>query len=379
MRILHVLAPAPWGGLERVVTELTAGMAARGHDVHVAAALDRDPGTHPFVRGLRVEAHLVDAPGRAWLRERVAVDALRRRLRPDVVHTHGYRADVLHGRPRADAVVTTVHGMTGGSARNRVYEAAQRIAFRRFDAVVAVSAPLGARLTRFVRPGRLRVIPNAVCAAPLLPRAEARARLGLPADAFVVGWVGRLSPEKGADVLVDALARIPSLPWTACVLGDGPEAAPLRARADRLALGRRISFAGAVPDAPSLHAAFDVFVLSSRTEGTPIALLEALTAGVPVVAAAVGGVPDVVGPAEAVLVPAEDPATLAAALAAVHAGPAAAAARARAGRTRVAASFGAGPWLDAYESLYDAVAPSRAPVRSVVLPPAEPRTAPASP
>ena len=379
MRILHVLAPAPYGGLERVVTELTAGTAARGHDVHVAAVLDRDPETHPFWRGLRVEAHRVDAPGRAWLRERLAVDALRRRLRPDVVHTHGYRADVLHGRPLGGAVVTTVHGTTGGGGRSRLYEALQRRAFRRFDAVVAVSAPLGARLMRFARPGRLRVIPNAACAAPLLTRAEARARLGLAADAFVAGWVGRLSAEKGADVFVDALARVPSVPWTASVLGDGPEAASLRARAERLGIAGRVRWHGAVAGAPALHAAFDVFVLSSRTEGTPLALLEALAAGVPVVATAVGGVPDVAGAAEAILVPPGDPAALAAALAAVHADPAAAAARARAARTRVHASFGAGPWLDAYESVYDAVAPRRAPVRPLVLAPADPRTAPVSP
>jgi glycosyltransferase involved in cell wall biosynthesis len=370
MRILHVLAPAPYGGLERVVTELTAGLAARGHDVHVAAAVEGDAAAHPFLRGLRVQAHPVDAPGRAWLREAAAVDALRRRLRPDVVHTHGYRADVLHGRRGAGPVASTVHGFTGGGARNRVYEALQRLALRRFDAVVAVSAPLAERLRAAVPSRRVHTIPNAWCGAPVLSREEARARLGLPADAWVVGWVGRLSPEKGPDLLLDALARVSGLPWTASVLGDGPRAGALRIRARGLRIADRVRWHGAVAGAAALYPAFDLFVLSSRTEGTPMALLEAVAAGVPVVAAAVGGVPHVLDPAQALLVPPENPAALAAAIAAVHAGPAAAADRARAAHARLGTAFAPGRWIGAYESLYAALAalPRDAAERSLPLP-----------
>ena len=361
MRILHVLAPAPYGGLERVVTDLTAGLAARGHEVHVAAVLDdeSDP-EHPFLRGLRVQAHVVRASGRAYGREVAAVDALRRRLHPAVVHTHGYRADVLHGRRNGSPVATTVHGFTGGGARIRVYEALQRRAFRRFDAVVAVSAPLAESLRTRVDAGRLRTIPNAwTPSAPSLPRHEARARLGIGPAAPVIGWVGRLSREKGPDVLLDALARISGLPWTASVVGDGPEGHALRRRAARQGIGERVRWHGAVPGAGALHAAFDLFVLSSRTEGTPMALLEAAAAGVPVVASAVGGVPHVLGGGEARLVPPDDPAALASAIAAVLADPAAGAERARAARRRLATAFGPGPWLDAYESLYASLAAPR--------------------
>ncbi|HYR08808.1 MAG TPA: glycosyltransferase family 4 protein [Longimicrobium sp.] len=354
MRILHVLAPAPYGGLERVVAALTAGVAARGHEVHVAAVLDGGAEGHPFLRELRVPSHVIPAPGRAYGAEMAAVDELRRRLRPDVVHTHGYRADVLHGRPAAATgtpSATTVHGFTGGGVRNQVYEAMQRLALRRFDAVVAVSEPLARQLRVTVPGDRVRTIPNAWSPAePPLPRGEARARLGIGAGEFVAGWVGRLSPEKGADVLLYALRALPGV--HASFLGDGSDAAALRAHAARLGVADRVRWHGPVPGAAALYAAFDVFVLSSRTEGTPIALFEAIAAGVPVVAARVGGVPHVVGPVEAWLVPPDTPAALAAALAEVRASPRAARARVDAARRRLESAFGCGPWLDAYESLY---------------------------
>ena len=101
-----------------------------------------------------------------------------------------------------------------------------------------------------------------------------------------------------------------------------------------------------------MFAAFDVFVLSSRTEGTPIALFEAMAAGVPIVATRVGGVPDVVSPLEAALVPAEDPVALAAEIRAIYRDPATGQRRARAARARLERDFSVAPWLDRYEAIY---------------------------
>ena len=363
MRVLHVLAPAPYGGLERVVRALAAGMARRGHEVHVAAVLapNGPPESHPFVAALAgagVAVHPLVVDGRAYLRERADVSALCRAVRPDVVHTHGYRADVVDAGAARRArvpVATTVHGFTGGDARNRVYEALQRAAFRRFDAVAAVSQPIADLLLRHgVSERRLRVIPNAWDGGEAEPtsRDEARRRLGIDPGGFHVGFVGRLSREKGADVLLDALARIPGPPVTASFLGDGAESEALRARAARLGISGRVRWHGAVADARSLFPAFDAFVLSSRTEGTPIALFEAMAAGVPVVATTVGGVPDVAGDAEAWLVPPEDPAALAGAIDAVRRHGPRAQVRVRAARRRLASRFSPDAWLAGYESLY---------------------------
>ena len=113
--VLHVLAPAPWGGLERVVRALAAGAARRGRETHVAALLGRDDSAaaHPFVASLReagVPVHAVRAGGRAYLRERASLAELCGRLGAGVVHTHGYRADVIGAsaaRERGVPCVTT--------------------------------------------------------------------------------------------------------------------------------------------------------------------------------------------------------------------------------------------------------------------------------
>jgi glycosyltransferase involved in cell wall biosynthesis len=182
--------------------------------------------------------------------------------------------------------------------------------------------------------------------------------LGIGADAIVAAWVGRLSREKGADVMLDAIAECdPS--WQLSMIGDGPERDCLSKQAAKLGIGDRVTWHGPVPNAGSLLAAFDAFVLSSRTEGTPIALLEAMHAGVPVVATGVGGVPDVVGPAHALLVPPERPQMIARALEAIARGPSAATLRSALARQRLLDSFSSVTWLAAVEAIYDEVGKRR--------------------
>jgi glycosyltransferase involved in cell wall biosynthesis len=355
MRILHVVAPAPVGGLESVVRALASGHQARGHSLRVVAILNQErPANHPFLDALDaagVEVAVITIRGRAYGAERAAVTRQCAAFAPDVVHSHGYRPDVIDaGAARRAGIptVTTAHGFTGGGWRNGVYEWLQLRAFRHFDGVVAVSRPLRERLRAVGVEAQL--IPNAYLAppTPALSRVEARAVLGIEGDGFTVGWIGRLSREKGADVFVDALAATTDV--RAVVIGEGPDSQALRARATR------IQWAGTVPSAATLLAAFDAFVLSSRTEGTPIVLLEAMAAGVPVIATAVGGVPDVVTSAEALVIPSEDPAALARAMEAVRDDPVAAGGRAACATRRLAGAFAPEPWLSAYEALYASVA-----------------------
>src|SRR5438046_1338393 len=285
MLILHVAAPSDVGGLERVVQGLAREQRRAGHDVHVAAILTGPAVDHPFFTPLAdagVETHIVLPGPRGYRRERGAVAELCRRLRPTVVHAHGYRPDVLDAgvaRRAGVPVVTTVHGFTGGDWKNRVYEWLQCRAFRRFDAVVVVSQPLKTRLVRAgVHAERIHVVPNAWRPGPALDRAAARRALGLGPEAFVVGWVGRLSREKGLDVLLDAIGHVADLPLVASVIGDGAERRPLAAQARRLGLDGRVRWHGVVPDAAPLFAAFDLFVLSSRTEGSPMGVFDAMAA-----------------------------------------------------------------------------------------------------
>jgi glycosyltransferase involved in cell wall biosynthesis len=367
LAVLHVVVPTEVGGMQRVVEALAKGFHRRGHRVGVAGVL---PGHGPAQAGTLAAVAAAGAfvtrirvPGRGYLSERAAIADLCRAFRPDVVHTHGYRPDVVDAgvaRRAGIPAVTTVHGFTGGGWKDRLYERLQLHAFRRFDAVVAVSRPLAGVLARAGVPReRIHVVPNA-WAGGLEPtgRDEARRALGVPAAGVLLGWVGRFTREKGADVLVRALPLLDDLPLAAALVGGGPQRVELKAAAAAMGLAARTHWPGVVPDAGRLMAAFDVFVLSSRTEGTPIVLFEAMAAGVPIVATRVGGVPDVIGPDDAALVPADDPPAIAAAIRGVLAEPARARDRVDSARRRLAAEFALEPWLDRYEGLYRSLRPA---------------------
>lgn len=367
LTVLHLAAPAAEGGLEAVVLELTDGLRARGHRVVLAAVQDVGT-TSPLlsrVTDAGVEVLRLEVPSRAYLSELRLIEGTLAAVRPALLHTHGYRADLLGGlaaRRAGVPWVATAHGFTGGDRKNRLYEWLQRRAFRRAEAVVAVSASVRDRLARAgVSPDRIHLMPNAWSPKPARTRAEARRQMGLPDGDPIIGWVGRLTVEKGADLFLEALAALPDRHWLAAVVGDGKERPALEARARELGIGDRVRWLGLIPRAASLYAAFDVWVLSSRTEGTPIALFEALSARVPVVATAVGGVPDVISSAEATLVRSGDPVAIAAGIREVLANPDAAGVRSEAGLLRLTEAFAPGAWLDAHLRLYRSVSRSRAP------------------
>lgn len=365
MIILHTFSLGEVGGLYRVVEALSCGQAGRGQEVHAAAVVEPGHRGHPMLEVLHeagVGVNVLVVGNRDYPGERRRIADLCRRLRPQVLHTHGYRSDVVAAgiaRRFAIPTVTTVHGFTGGGWKNRFYERLQRAAYRRFDAVVAVSRRLGEELAAGGVPrDRLHVVPNAWSGRPAtLEPAAARRELGVPDDRFHVGWVGRVSREKGPDVLVEAMAHLGGLPVVVSFVGDGRDRHALERRAQALGMAERIRWHGNVPEAGRLTSAFDVFVLSSRTEGTPIVLFEAMAAGVPVVGTRVGGVPDVVTPREAVLVEPEDAIALAGAIRAIHEDSAGAARRAASARQRLASEFALDPWLQRYDALYDQVQP----------------------
>ena len=190
-----------------------------------------------------------------------------------------------------------------------------------------------------------------------LDREEARQTLGLPLNGPMVGWVGRLSPEKGADVLLTAMEFADGYDVGVSFLGDGPERMALEAQEREMVardslLPGQVRFHGIVPEAGRLLKAFDVLVLSSRTEGTPMILFEAMDAEVPVVTTRVGGVPDVVTEEEAILVPPEEPEALARGIRQVLDNLSDAAQRAKRARRRLRQKFSPERWLDSYEHLY---------------------------
>ncbi len=362
LRILHVTAPARTGGLESVVRLLAKGQQAAGHRVTVAAVVGTEEGDHPFVSALsadRIESLAIRLGAKSYVREWRRIRAVCVASKPDIVHTHGYRSDVIAGLAAGASHakrVTTVHGFTGGDLKNRLNEWAQVRSYRRFDAVVSVSGAIASRLTESgVRDKLIHTIPNAIDQRRKLEsRFDARRRLGLADEEFVIGWVGRMSHEKGLDVLIDALATI-GKPFKAIFVGDGPDRTLLQGRARAVGADSSIVWAGVLPDAASIFAAFDTFVLSSRTEGIPIVLLEAMRASVPIVSTRVGGVPEMLGENEAFLVETSRPDLVAAAIDTVAREPANALSRATMARARLERDFTVEPWVDRYDAVYRAV------------------------
>jgi glycosyltransferase involved in cell wall biosynthesis len=331
------------GGTGAHVRMLAAGLARRGMAVSVFG-----PASSAAVLGVAslpgVEFTPVEFGDRPRPGDAAAVLRLRRALRapqPGVVHAHGLRAGALTvlglagARARRPAIVVTMHNAPphGGGAAVRVYRILERVVTRGADLVLCVSPDLERRM----RAAGARRVGRAIVPAPGTCANVEPASAASAADGPVVLAAGRLAPQKGFGVLLEAAARWRDLePAPRLVIaGDGPLAGELRARA--AALGVRAEFPGRRDDIPALLASAEVFVLPSLWEGQPLVLQEALRAGVPVIATHTGGIPDMTGDDAALLVPPGDAARLADAVRSVLRDPALAARLRAAARERGAA------------------------------------------
>lgn len=246
------------------------------------------------------------------------------RVRPDIVETHHVKSHFLFAacRPRTRLPwVAFHHGYTTTSLRTRVCNLLDRWSLSGPSAIVTPCEAFAQELRRRgIDRSRIAVVHSSVPAAPSpgSPH-EIRSGLGVRATDSLVLSVGRLSREKAHDQLLTAFARLPGAGFTTASLaiaGDGPERLPLMQLAGRLGLHGCVHFLGHQPNVWPYYRAADVIAMPSHSEGSPIALLEAMAAAKPIVATRVGGIPEIIEDHRTgILVPPRDPGALADALA----------------------------------------------------------------
>jgi glycosyltransferase involved in cell wall biosynthesis len=346
-RVLRIITRLNIGGPSLQAARLTTALRAIGYDttlVHgrvgdregeMRDLLPPDDAAVRFVPSLRRPL----APGDDWRAFR-QLSAILREVRPAIVHTHMAKAGLLGrlatlaynqtvGRAQRARIVHTYHGhvLEGyfSAAMTAAVIQAERGLARGSDALVAISPRIREELAgryRIAPAEKFRVIPLGFDLAPFAAitdetRADARRRLNVPPKALVVSTVGRLTAIKHHELLLEAAREIAAAQPRAIFLiaGDGELRPSLEARAHALGLAERVRWLGWRRDLPTVYGATDVFVLTSRNEGTPVALIEAMAAGVPGVATAVGGVPDVLtDDSMGLLVPPDAAAAIAAAV-----------------------------------------------------------------
>ncbi|HET6348975.1 MAG TPA: glycosyltransferase family 4 protein [Candidatus Krumholzibacteria bacterium] len=316
---VRVVAAVPWvpRRLARGRYRVYAGVPARDRWEGIETVYPRFvvvPRVGRFLHGYQLFASILPA---------VAEEV--RRFRPDALlayfaYPYGFAAVLFGGVFRLPVAVSCRGSDVNFMTAPRLQGGLIRRALKACGHVLVMSEDMRALVLGWgVEPAHVTVVSNGVDAVRFAPadRGAARASLGLALDARIAVCVSRLSHEKGIDVLIDAARVIGHPDVRIVVVGDGVERDALTAQAHAAGLAERITFAGTRPhdEIPRWLAAADVAVLPSRAEGMPNAVLEALAAGRPVVATAVGGTRELIhDPALGLLVPPDDPASLAKAL-----------------------------------------------------------------
>jgi glycosyltransferase involved in cell wall biosynthesis len=361
LRVALALESSGPGGAEKMVADLAAALLQAGA---APVIVTQRPG---WMTNLASRSGIP-----FWLEpQRPGLDPgfvlrLARRLRSeriDVLHTHEFAMNVYGGVAALLArvsTVATIHGRHWVAEKPR-RALAYRVLSRLGVPIVAVSDDLAG----YLAPGlgipreRLRVVHNGIPLAAVPPRegeraaerAKARAELGLPPDGPLLVAVGNLYPVKDHATLLRAAAPIGGV--RVAIAGRGGEEESLRRLARELGCEARVHLLGLRDDVPRILAAADVFVQSSRSEGLPLAILEAMGAALPIVATRVGGVPEAVSDGECGrLVPPGDPAALEAALRGVLESPDRGASLARAARRRAEGEFSVARMAERYLALY---------------------------
>jgi glycosyltransferase involved in cell wall biosynthesis len=303
VRVLQLISSGGYYGAENMLLNLAQSQKSIGCDpclllfynVHQpnVALYERARSRGISVRMLRCE-------GRADLR---AIREIREYIRTDqvdLIHTHGYKADLygyLAARGEAKPIVATCHNWVGGTAALGIYNRLDRMALRKFNGVAAVSNAVAAQLRDArIAENKIHTIANGIDIEKFCGAEPAWFGSSPDAKQKTVGIVARLDLQKGFEYLLQAIAGLTSThpDLRLVIVGEGPDQGAIQSMADRLNLIPRIVFAGQRGDMANVYAGFHIFVLPSLNEGLPMTVLEAMASSRPVIASKVGAIPTVV-------------------------------------------------------------------------------------
>jgi glycosyltransferase involved in cell wall biosynthesis len=321
MRVLHIISSGGMYGAEAVILNMSRTLNEGPHRSTLGVFLNSsNPNVqlHESASREGTESHLIPCTGRL---DRTAIRRIRElaaQAGADVVHAHGYKADLyvyfaLRGSNLP--LVSTCHTWYNHDPKDRFFGVVDRFVLRSYGNIVAVSEGVREDLLKAgVRANKISIIRNGIDLRTF-DRASGVVKYELGWSEYpLIGLVGRLSEEKGVDIFLTAAARVlnqlPDAKFV--VIGDGPDRAKLEALIDELGIRASVRMLGRRDDMPAVYASLDLMVSSSRREGLPIAILEGMASRLPLIATPVGAVPTVVLDGRTgVMVSAEAPESLA--------------------------------------------------------------------
>jgi sugar transferase (PEP-CTERM/EpsH1 system associated) len=382
--VVHLTYVLDFGGLETLIVESINRMPPSRYR-HAIVCLTRYTDFAKKITRPDVEIIALDKPPGLGLSTHVQLFKVLRRMRPAILHTYNLAAVEYAATAMLAGVPVRVHAEHGRDARdpngtNWKHNLLRRLLTPVIDCFVPVSPDLRCWLGRAagVPDAKNLLIDNGVDTRAYAPDMEATRPQGWPdfSDCFVIGTVGRVQDVKDHAGLVDAFAllreRMPAKRLRLVIVGDGPLRPALAARIKATGLADSVFLPGARNDIAAVMPTFDVFVLSSIAEGTPVTLLEAMACALPAVCTRVGGIPDLMAEHHTgLLVPARDPQAMAEALATYAGQPQLAREHGMAGRRVVEARYSIDAMLGSYMALYDRLLASKTTLNQAIEPCAE--------